>query len=58
VKPTIREGRQRFSNPLFLANLEKAADRFETWIEDRAPGHVAAMRQTMTQMAPQTSKAA
>ncbi len=58
VKPTIPEGRQRFSNPLFLANLEKAAKRYETWIEQRAPGHVAAMRQMMKQMAPQTSKAA
>jgi|SRR4051812_28542598 hypothetical protein len=58
VKPTIQEGRQRFSNPLFLSNLEKAAARFETWIERRAPGHVAAMRQMMKQMASQTTKAA
>jgi hypothetical protein len=59
VKPTIQEGRQRFSNPLFLANLEKAAIRYESWIERRAPGHVAAMRQMMKQMASQTtSKAA
>jgi hypothetical protein len=42
---------------LFLANLEKAANRFETWMEERAPGHLAAMRQMMKQMAPQTSKA-
>ena len=58
VKPTIQEGRQRFSNPLFLANIEKAANRYETWIEGRAPGHVAAMREMMKQMAPQVSKAA
>jgi hypothetical protein len=58
VKPTIREGRQQFSNPMFLANLEKAANRFETWIEKRAPGHVEAMRQMMKQMAGQPSKAA
>src|ERR1035438_8416728 len=49
VKPTIQEGRKRFSNPLYLANLEKAANRFETWIEKRAPGHVEAMRQMMKQ---------
>jgi len=58
VKPTMQEARQRFSNPLFLAQLEKAAQRYETWIEKRAPGHIAAMRQMMTQMAAQTSKAA
>ena len=28
IKPTIAEGRQRVSNPLFLANLEKAANRY------------------------------
>jgi hypothetical protein len=58
VKPTIPEGRQRFSNPLYLANMEKAANRYETWIEGRAPGSLAAMRQMMKQMAQQTSKAA
>jgi len=58
VKPTIQEGRQRFSNPLFLAHLEKAANRYETWVEERAPGLIAAMRQMMKQMAAQASKAA
>ena len=58
VKPTIQEGRQRFSNPLFLAHLEKAANRYETWIEERAPGLITAMRQMMKQMAAQASKAA
>jgi hypothetical protein len=58
VKPTIDEGRRQFSNPLFLAHLEKAAKRFETWIEERAPGHLAAMRQMMKQMATQASQAA
>ncbi|HKD91800.1 MAG TPA: hypothetical protein VKB56_07845 [Terriglobales bacterium] len=60
VKPTIQEGRKMFSNPLFLANLEKAAKRFETWVEERAPGSLAAMRQMMKQMAAQahTGKAA
>lgn len=58
VKPAVPEGRQKWSNPLFLANLEKAANRYETWSEGRAPGHLAAMRQMMKQMAPQTKKAA
>lgn len=58
LKPTINEGRKQFSNPLFLANLEKAANRYEAWAEKRAPGHVAAMRQMMKQMAMQAGKAA
>jgi hypothetical protein len=49
VKPTIEEGRKRWANPLFLANLEKASKRFETWIEKKAPGHLEAMRQMMKQ---------
>jgi len=58
VKPTMEEGRKQFSDPLFLANLEKTAKRFETWMEKRAPGHIDAMRKMMTQMAAQTGKAA
>jgi hypothetical protein len=58
VKPAIKEGRKRFSNQLFLAHLEKAATRFETWIEERAPGHVTAMREFMKQMRAQAQKAA
>lgn len=58
VKPTIQEGRKRFSNPLFLAHLEKAANRFETWMEKRAPGSIAAMREMMRQMRPKVNKAA
>ncbi len=60
VKPTIAEGRKRFSNPLFLTNLEKAAKRFEAWMEDRSPGTIASMRQMMKQMRAQQqqSKAA
>lgn len=59
VKPTIEEGRKMFVSPLFLSNLEKAAKTYEAWIEKRAPGHVAAMRQMTKQMASQaTGKAA
>jgi hypothetical protein len=45
VRSIIAEGRKMFVNPLFLAHLEKAAKRYETWIEQKAPGHVAAMRE-------------
>lgn len=58
VKPTIAEGRERYSNPLFLAHLEKAAQRYEDWMEKRAPGHLAAMRKMMQEMTAQASKAA
>jgi hypothetical protein len=58
IKPTIEEGRKRFANKQFLANLEKAANRYETWIEARSPGHLAAMREYMKQMRAQIGKAA
>ena len=58
VKGIIPEGRQRFSNKLFLANVEKAAQRYESWIESRSPGHIAAMRQMMKQMRDQRAKTA
>jgi len=49
LKPVAPEFRQRFVNPNLLANLEKAARRFEEWSEERAPGHIAAMRQFVQQ---------
>jgi hypothetical protein len=58
VKGIIPEGRQRFSNKLFLANVEQAAKRYESWIESRSPGHIAAMRQMMKQMRDQGAKTA
>lgn len=58
IKPTIAQGRKQWSNPLFLANLEKAAQRFEAWMEKRAPGHIATMREFMKQMRGQMAKAA
>jgi hypothetical protein len=58
VKPIIQEGRERFVNKQFLAHLEKAANRFETWIETRSPGHTAAMREFTKQMNAQLGKAA
>ncbi len=58
VKPTLEEGRKRFANKIFLAHLEKAANRFERWTEERSPGQIAAMRQMMKQMRTQAGKAA
>ena len=58
VKDIVPEGRERFANKPFLANLEAAARRYESWIESRSPGHVAAMRQFMKQMTDQRATAA
>jgi hypothetical protein len=58
AKPIVPQGRERFANKQFLAHLEKAAQRYETWIERRSPGHLAAMRQFMAAMRTQTATAA
>src|SRR5881296_1640412 len=43
IKPTLEEGRKQFSSKGYLAHLEKVAKRYETWIEQRSPGNLAAM---------------
>src|SRR5215467_2729319 len=58
IKPTIAEGRAQWANPQFLANVEKAAERYEAWSEKRAPGHIAKMHDFMKQMQAQMKKAA
>jgi hypothetical protein len=58
VKPVIPEFRERFADKQILAHLEKAVQRYESWAEQRKPGHVAAMRQFMKQMRAQSAAAA
>jgi len=58
IRPILPEMRERWASKQFLANLEKASQRFETWSEGRSPGHLAAMREFMKQMRPQAAKAA
>jgi hypothetical protein len=58
VKPIVPEAREKFVNKQFLAHLEKASQRFETWMESRSPGNIAAMRQYMKQMRGQMATAA
>ena len=58
AKPIVPQGREKFANKQFLAHLEKAAQRYEAWMERRSPGHIAAMRQFMKQMRSQTATAA
>jgi hypothetical protein len=57
LKPIVPEAREKFTDKIFLANLEKAAQRYETWMENRAPGHIAAMRKYMMQPPAKTSGA-
>lgn len=58
VKPVVPEMREKWVIKDVFANLEKAAKRYEAWIESRSPGHVAAMREFMKQMRPETAKTA
>jgi hypothetical protein len=58
IKPIVPQARDRFVNKQFLANLEKAALRYESWIEGRSPGHIVGMRQFMKQMQTQLATAA
>jgi hypothetical protein len=55
VRGILPQIRQQWVSPTFLAHLEKAALRFETWNETRNPGHIAAMRQFMKQWRAQTT---
>jgi len=58
LKAVTPHFREQFHDPTMLANLEKAAQRFEEWSEKRAPGHIAAMRQYMEQERSQAKSAA
>ena len=58
AKPMVSGAREKFVNKQFLANLEKAAERYEAWVENRTPGHIAAMRQFMKQARSQAASTA
>jgi hypothetical protein len=58
VKPTVAGAREKFAYKGFLAHLEKAARRYEAWMDTRSPGHIAGMREFMKQMRSQVAKAA
>jgi hypothetical protein len=58
IKAAVPEGRKKFAYTLYAAEIEKAAHRYEAWIESRSPGHIAAMREFMKQMRTQMAKAA
>lgn len=58
LKPVVPEFRERFADPNILANLEKAAQRYEAWSERRSPGHIATVRQFMQQQRAKAATAA
>lgn len=58
IKSTVPEGRKRFANQLFAANIEDAAKKYEVWIEKRSPGHIAAFQEFSKGMAAQHANAA
>jgi hypothetical protein len=58
LKPMVPGFREQFKTPLFLAHLEKSAERYEAWMEKRAPGHIERMGEFMKQMRAQAQKAA
>ncbi len=55
IKSVVPQFREMFGNQQYLGHLETAAKRFEAWMENRAPGHVARMRQFMQQMRSQAA---
>lgn len=57
LKPVVPEFREKFADKTVLANLERAAQRYEAWSERRAPGHIAAIRQFMQQTTAETATA-
>ena len=47
LRPLARGMRAAYNNPRAWGQLEALAKRMEEWQEQRAPGHMAAMRQRM-----------
>jgi hypothetical protein len=58
LKPVVPQFREQSKDPNMLANLEKAAQRFEVWSERRSPGSIAEMRKFMEQERAAAAKAA
>ncbi len=58
VKAIVPNAREIFRQPLFLANLEKASERFEKWQNKVSPGAVEAMREWTRKMRSEKAKKA
>jgi hypothetical protein len=57
IREMLPAMRAAFKYPMW-EQLETMCKRMEVWMERRAPGHVAHMRQMMAQMRPQAAKSA
>lgn len=58
VRGILPQMRNLFVNQHFLTNMEKAAQRYESWLESRSPGSIAAMQNFMKQMRAQLTTSA
>jgi hypothetical protein len=58
IRDLLPAMRATFKNPYTWKQLEDFGKRMEAWIERRAPGHVAHMRQMMAQMRSAAAKSA
>jgi hypothetical protein len=58
LKPMVAGFRAQFVATHFLANFEKAAQKYEAWMEKTSPGHLARMREFMKEMRGKMTKAA
>jgi hypothetical protein len=47
LKKVLPEFREKFGDKHMLSNMEKAAQRYETWAEKRDPGSIEKMREYM-----------
>ncbi|MFQ5695457.1 MAG: DUF4760 domain-containing protein [Terriglobia bacterium] len=57
LKPILPIMRERYQNPHMFEHLEKAAQRYEAWMNQRAPKALEVMREFMRQRQPQTAEA-
>jgi aspartyl/asparaginyl-tRNA synthetase len=58
IKAVVPEARQIMKYNVYMAEMEKAAQRYQSWMEQHSPGHLAVMREWMKQMQAQMAKAA
>src|SRR5258705_7212479 len=49
LKKVVPEFREKFGDKYLLSNLEKAAQRYEAWAEQRNPGSIERMREFIKQ---------
>ena len=49
LKKVVPEFREKFGDKYLLSNMEKAAQRYEAWAEQRNPGSIERMREFMKQ---------